>query len=581
MSFIKKTNDKTGLIIGLNKVIIYRAIILLIAPAVIFYFLLSGCTSIPKLNDDTILSKVNGEFITFREFREYLQTVHLQALTEKKIDSIDINRTLDKLIQWELFVQEAIRLGLDKRPEVTDALNNELMNQCRILHHKEMITDKAEITEDDAWLEFKKTLGNRIAELRGILDSLQADPNEYPADTKQYLMSLWEGAKIQVDPNFNESRVTDPNEVLVEINGGIIRYGRLKLNADNNPEEKSKALQGLIDRELIKLQMERYEPTKEKFEKSKENIIKRLRKELIKKKENEYLENLKEKAKININRSLLSAEDIDPNQNVAFVNNEPITMNEVLTGLELKDKIPQERLSIKEGKLQFLIDCILIDQDASSYGYADRPEVQKTLKDVKKNVLYGLFVNEILMPSIKIEDEKVKEYYDNHQETFNSPLLVKAEEIKVTTFEEAEKIMDDLKKGADFSFLAKKSLKKRLDGKKWLNIENMPGPISELLGKAEKEGAILGPVSWEGVYSIFLIRRLRGGHIMPFSEAKEKAYNILWQMEYNELVNKWNKDLRNSTKIVIYEKHLDAIRKYIEGTITLEGGQTESSEKDS
>jgi len=308
-----------------------------------------------------------------------------------------------------------------------------------------------------------------------------------------------------------------------------------------------------------------YEPTREKFEKAKEKIKESLKKDIIKIKEREYLQQLRDAAKIDINGDILTAENPDTNQPVATVNGKSIVFKDVLTGLKLEDKIAQMKKSAIENRLKYLIDCEIVDQRALSMGYEKRANVQKNIKGAKKRVLYTLFIQDVLIPSIDIKEDVLKEYYEENKGDLRSPVFIKVEELRASTADEAEKIMEKLKQGADFSFLAEQTKRYRLEGKEWINLNKLPKRLRDSLEKAEAEGEIIGPVSWEEGFSIFLLKRREGGDIIPFEEAKQRVHEILWQDEYEKLLNKWEQTLREATTVVIYEKPLQVIRSYFEG----------------
>ena len=74
-----------------------------------------------------------------------------------------------------------------------------------------------------------------------------------------------------------------------------------------------------------------------------------------------------------------------------------------------------------------------------------------------------------------------------------------------------------------------------------------------------EEGNWFGPVSWERGYSIFLLKRRRGGERIPFEMAKKDVKKRLWDERYDQAINKWEDILKSSSEIVIYEDRIQAI----------------------
>ncbi len=176
----------------------------------------------------------------------------------------------------------------------------------------------------------------------------------------------------------------------------------------------------------------------------------------------------------------------------------------------------------------------------------------KAIKAVEDEILYNKFFREILIPSIKIKDDEVEKYYLDHNELFRTPVYVKIEEIRLDTEEEADKIRSELEAGADFAFLSKSSLPKRITSNHWLQLNRIPQAIYESIIQTE-EGNWFGPVAWEKVYSIFLLKRRRGGEQITFEMAKKDVRERLWKERYDQSVEKWEDVLKESSEIVVYE----------------------------
>ena len=130
--------------------------------------------------------------------------------------------------------------------------------------------------------------------------------------------------------------------------------------------------------------------------------------------------------------------------------------------------------------------------------------------------------------------------------------------------EEINRIKAELEGGADFTFLSKRSLPQRMTGKHWIPLDNFPPSVKERFIQA-KEGDRIGPLSWKEGYSIFLLKRRQGGEVISFNKAKEYAHDKLWKERFDQAVKKWDKNLRSSANIIIYEKRLQTILAHIGG----------------
>jgi len=94
--------------------------------------------------------------------------------------------------------------------------------------------------------------------------------------------------------------------------------------------------------------------------------------------------------------------------------------------------------------------------------------VDEIKKDLRKNLLIQMLVNDKVLKNIKITDEEVRKHYDLNQLEFEQPERVRASHIlirfdpngapeqKAEAKKKIEEIIDQLKQGADFGMLASK-----------------------------------------------------------------------------------------------------------------------------
>jgi hypothetical protein len=538
----------------------------IIITSLISVFILIGC--IPELKDDTPLALVNGEPITYGEFKDVLQGIHLMRDEKKGIGPINIESFLDKLIRKRLFIQEGIRTGLHKERDVKMALDSELKRQAVLLLHREEIYNKIKLSDDEAWEEYCSELNNHKVEVENIKRGLSIDPNDRSMKVRGYITGLRNNAILEIDPNFewHGKEPCDPNQIVARVNGKGVTYKDLTLALNESGKEKDwkAALHWLIDKELLAQQSRRFVPDRDSFENVKKRFIKDLKKEERKKREDEYLKELRKKAEISketIDPNTLLAEGEDPNRPVAWINGDPVLLSDLRSNIKAEDfkaAASVEKKDIIDKRLQYVIDCRLIDQEALSKGFGERTEVRKAIKAAEDEIIYKKFFREILLPSIKIRDDEVETYYREHEDLFLTPIYVKIDEIRLKTEEEANQIRAELEAGADFAFLTKVSISKRITSNRWLPMNRIPDTIKEDIQQAE-EGDWFGPISWERGYSIFLLKRRKGGERIPFEMAKKDVKKRLWDERYDNAVKKWEDILRSSSEIILYQDRFQAI----------------------
>jgi len=179
----------------------------------------------------------------------------------------------------------------------------------------------------------------------------------------------------------------------------------------------------------------------------------------------------------NINKDL-------PKDTAATVNGESITIQNIN---EQYDRVPKEYKQIitKEMLLNQSINELLLLQEAKKEGISitaeklsevmdnliaqsgiPKEDFDKTLEEqnltrefledyYKKQLTMNDLLNKTVLSKIIVSTSEIKEYYENNKNEFVVPEQIRARHILVNSSEEAEEILEELNKGADFIELAK------------------------------------------------------------------------------------------------------------------------------
>src|SRR3954468_9536479 len=156
----------------------------------------------------------------------------------------------------------------------------------------------------------------------------------------------------------------------------------------------------------------------------------------------------------------LRAEDANPV--LAKVNGAEIRASDVaIAEEELGPSLAQmDPASRKDNVLSFLIDMKIVAKAAEDKKVADRDDFKAKLNFAR---------NRLLMDSLlgsegkeALTDANMKKVYDDAAKQISGEQEVHARHILVETEDEAKKVAEDLKKGADFAELAKNQSKHRV-----------------------------------------------------------------------------------------------------------------------
>lgn len=144
------------------------------------------------------------------------------------------------------------------------------------------------------------------------------------------------------------------------------------------------------------------------------------------------------------------------NKLLAEVNGKKIYEDDVfhlLAGIEDK-----QRFNSKEGfniLTDELVNQELILQNAKENNYDQEEEFIERLEEVKNDMLKNYAMHKIFN-EVTINDDEVLDYYNKNKDTLFSPTTYTASHILVEEEKEANKILDEIANGLDFSEAAKK-----------------------------------------------------------------------------------------------------------------------------
>lgn len=186
----------------------------------------------------------------------------------------------------------------------------------------------------------------------------------------------------------------------------------------------------------------------------------------------------------------------------------------------------------------------LLYQEAIKQKLHEKPEIKQAIELSARNALATALLEETV--KARSTDEAVKTWYNDHLVQFNRP-QVKAAHILVADKAEAEKILADVKGGADFAKLAtEKSTDKgsAKDGGNlgWFEKNRMVPEFADAAFAANK-GDIVGPIQTKYGFHVIKVEDKRDA--IPVEEVSDKIKSQL----RNEIVESYIEELKKGATI--------------------------------
>lgn len=250
----------------------------------------------------------------------------------------------------------------------------------------------------------------------------------------------------------------------------------------------------------------------------------------------------------------------DSNPVLAKVNGSEIHQSDVnLAEEELGPSLAQMDPAAKqENVLSFLIDMKIVSKAAEDKKIENNEDFKKRLAFVRDRLLMdNLLASE---GKAAITDDAMKKVYEDASKQITSEQEVHARHILVPTEEEAKKVEDELKKGADFAELAKKESKDpgASDGGDlgFFTKDQMVPEFSAVAFTLEP-GKISDPVKSQFGWHIIKVEEKRNRQAPAFEQVKTQIETYVTRKAQADYVAK----LREAAKVERLDKPDEAAAK--------------------
>jgi peptidyl-prolyl cis-trans isomerase C len=266
---------------------------------------------------------------------------------------------------------------------------------------------------------------------------------------------------------------------------------------------------------------------------------------------------------------------------IAKVNKEPITEEEFLYEISRIPDWARSQFSGEEGKKKFLEELIkreLIFQYAKKMKLDRDEEYLQRLEDFKKRMLVSLVLKKEVEEKAVVEEEEIKNYYEQNADKFTIGTKIRASHILVDTEQEAKEIIEKLNKGESFSKLAKSFSKDKGSAEKGGDLgyfgrgQMVPEFERAVLGL--KPGEISEPVRTRFGYHIIKLVDIKKGTPASFEQSKESIRRQLLTEKRKRLFDSFINKLMRKGDIVKDEVALAGV------SLPWEEKETKPAEKD-
>lgn len=516
---------------------------------------------------DVPLASVNDEKITLGDLQKALMSLHEKITEEKEVSAKkNFMEPLERLINVKLVVQEAKNMELDQQDEIKSNLQKFADQQLRQVLFLERVKD---IKPDEK--KVQKEYRDAIKEMK--LKSVMFLKEK---DAKAFLAELKHGKK------FDELRDKALKEGRAEAVGQDER--QFATNAALGPivsaglaDVKAGAISPIIEITngfiIAKVEDIRYVDNPDALDQARNKVLSQMKldslkaykAELVKKyakEDTKLVKSLDFEAKKPGFEKLLT----DKRVVMSIKGEEPIRVSDLADALNSKFFHGIEN-AIKENKLnreKLLaldeLESVRVFKKAALETRLDKSEEYlKRIEDHKTSVLFGAFIEKIIKPNVTFTVAEVKDYYEKHLSDYAGPETLQIAGIAFTKKDDAQKAIDKLREGVDFTWLrnnADGQVAKNARGllqfnEEALPLQSMPEPMQKVLKDARKGDYRLYE-SPEGYSYALFVKEKEEAKARPLEEVKDEVGQKVAWLNLTQDIDKWFKKLREAYPVKIY-----------------------------
>jgi parvulin-like peptidyl-prolyl isomerase len=521
---------------------------------------------LPIIGGKRVVAMVNGEPITLSEFNQGLAMLSHGVGGDQKIGEEKKLDLLRRLINTRLIIQEARRMGLDELKELKEHIDVfakvELRDELTEKQIRNIKPDGKEV--ERIYREWTKEF-----KIKSIVFEKEEDANQMEGLLKSGKDFDEVSGKFLLDKNgrgSKEGNFLKNRALLPEIAEAA---SKMKIGSIS-PVIRIKS--GYV---IFKLEDVRFPENPEIRQRVKLDLLLKKQKEVL----SEYCRNLKDKY-AKVNEGLLKSLDFESKEPgfeklmkdkraVAEIKGEkPITVGDLADymrehlyhGVEIA--VESKSLNNRKGQtLDEMVQKRILRKEALRLGIDKTEDYKKKVKEYENSLIFGTFVQKAVAPDIKLGEEELRTYYNEHIKDYTYPEMMKISSLVFAKRDDAEKAIIKLRKGTDFQWVkenAENQVSRNTVGilnfnGKLLTTKDLPKGVGKAVSGA-KSGDFRLYESPENHFYVLYIQETVPSRPQPYNEAKGNIARKIYDKKLTKAAEEYADKLRAVSDVKVYLK---------------------------
>ncbi len=521
---------------------------------------------LPVVKGKRIVASVNGDAITLDELTREIAGAKKDSTSATTVDRRAELDVLQRMINTRLIVQEARHIGLDKLAEnkmMVDAFAKEALREELV----EKVMAGAKVDEKEVEKLYKDAV--KEWKISAVLCDKEDDANRFEAALKTGKSFADLAKAFRADgraKQFEEGVYLKPTDMDPQFARAV---SGLSVGSTSSvvPTRSGFA--------VLRLEDVRYGDNPEEREKARQAVLERSRRERLK----TYNESLKKKF-VTVKQDVLDSLDYDaPSPGfdallkdmrvVAEIKGDKaVTVGELTEQLRyqfyhgLDRAMERKRLNARKGvTLEGIIHRRLFRREALRQGLEKTESYRGKVRDYEAGLLFEAFIQKVIQPDITLTEAEVKAYYDAHAKEYSSPEMMRIRSLAFRRRGDAENVIQKLKEGAEFQWLAghaeglvEGDVKGvwSFDGKPVMT-QDLPDGMQKALAGARAGDARLY-ASRDGYFYALAIQDVIPSKPQPYAEARHTLAQRVVNGKVKKAVEEYAGKLRSASDVKVFLK---------------------------
>jgi parvulin-like peptidyl-prolyl isomerase len=521
---------------------------------------------LPVVNGKKVVASVQGEPITLAELDQQVSSLKGERPPGATVDRRQELVLLDRMISLVLISQEARRMGLDKLPEIRQVIDSNAHVALREELVERLLKD---VTADPAAVDKIYRPAVREWKVSAVLF-----PQEEPARAME--------ADLKAGKAFDELAKV----YLEQAKAAKTEQGTVLTRQTTDPE-LARALAGMAVGAvspivhtpagfiIVRLDEIRYPGNPAERARAEQIALTAKRKEVV----TAFDKALKKKY-TKVNRALLDSLDFEAKtpgfeallkdkRVVAEVKGEtPVTVGDMAEALRFQFfhgttmAAQRKKLNVKKEQiLDGLLHRKVFRKEALRLGLDKTDAYRNKLKEFEAATLFGAFLRKVVAPGIRLTDEEIRAYYDEHRREYSSPEMIRIRSLAFADRKDAEAAAGSLRQGADFHWVASRA-EGQVDPNagQVMSFDGRPIITSELPDEVRKAvaGTVAGDIRLhEGpdrrVY-VLVIQGVVAAQPQPLEQVRREIAEKVLDVKLKQAVEEYAAKLRSLSVVEVYLK---------------------------